>query len=114
MIFGYAQKSYVPENNESILALNNHGKSLFDYKPTEKDFLPTLPLTAEINAFLVDSKSMAETITSNYDAIRKAEKEARGQKWQTSRRGTKQVVMDRRAEDELKKELEKENKNNDL
>ena len=91
-----SQRSYSAAEG-SILDVVADGPSIFDLTPTEEDFLPTLPLTEEINAFLLASKAMASNITTAYDAKRRAEKEAKGQAWQNSRRGTKQATKDRRA-----------------
>lgn len=82
---------------DSLLALNSEGPSIFDLKPSDADFAPTLPLTEEMNAFLLTTRDMAGEITRRYDAKRRAEKEAKGQAWQNSRRGTKQATKDRRA-----------------
>lgn len=84
-------------NGASILALNSQVTSIFDLKAEESDFVSTLPLNEEMNAFLLSTRDMANEITERYDRKRKAEKEAKGQAWQNSRRGTKQATKDRRA-----------------
>lgn len=74
--------------------------SLFDLQPSEEDFLPTYDIEKELREHTLEQRAVAETITNNYDAIRKAEKERLGQDWQTSRRGSKQKANDKRAEAE--------------
>ena len=82
--------------------------SLFEKKATQEDCLPIHPIYEEMSAYVEKMKDVAGNITENYDRKRKAEKEAKGQVWQNSRRGTKQVVKDRRAEAEAQKTLDDE------
>lgn len=78
--------------------------SLFDLHPTEDDFMPTYDGSAELEKTVEENKELAEVITNNYDAVRKAEKEAKGQPWQTTRRSSKQVAADARARAEERKD----------
>lgn len=77
--------------------------SLFDLSPTESDFIETSEPSKVIRSHVVEMQEVADTITNNYDAVRKAEKEAKGQAWQTSRRSSKEKAADLRREAELNK-----------
>lgn len=72
---------------------------LFDLmgQVTEEDFLPTYDIEEAKAQHVDEMREVAGTITDNYDAIRKAEKEAKGQAWQTTRRAPKKVIEDLKA-----------------
>lgn len=74
--------------------------SLFDLKPEKEDFTPLNDPYEVIKDHVEKMKEVGETITTNYDIKRKAEKEAKGQEWQTSRRTSKKKAEDLRAEAE--------------
>lgn len=71
--------------------------SLFDLMANEEDFVPVHNPQEVVKEHVEAMKDVAGTITDNYDAKRKAEKEARGQVWQTSRRTSKKKAADKRA-----------------
>lgn len=71
--------------------------SLFDLMADEDDFEPVHDPQAAVKEHVEAMKVVAGTITDNYDAKRKAEKEAKGQAWQTSRRTSKKKAADKRA-----------------
>lgn len=72
------------------------GVSLFNLAPKKDDFLETYNTEEEIETFINEMKDVAGTVTDNYDAIKKAELEAKGKAWQNSRRTSKQVAKDNR------------------
>lgn len=72
--------------------------SLFDLKPDDSDFIETYDVKAEINKNVEEMKELADKVTTEYDKVRKAEMEAKGQVWQNSRRNTKEVAADNRTE----------------
>lgn len=72
------------------------GVSLFNLAPKKDDFLETYNAEEEIETFINEMKDVAGTVTDNYDAIKKAELEAKGKAWQNSRRTSKQVAKDNR------------------
>lgn len=72
-------------------------QSLFDLVPQEEDFQPTYDVQAALEEIRVETKKTAATVTKAYDAKRKAEKEAKGQEWQTSRQSTKSKAAKARA-----------------
>lgn len=74
--------------------------SLFDMEPAEEDFVPVHDAKQEIRANVVEMQELAGEITEAYDAKRKAEMEASGRAWQTSRRTSKKKAADARAEAE--------------
>lgn len=82
---------------DSVLALSAESASIFGLSPSEADFKTTVPLTEELNAFLLATRDVAGEITRRYDTKMRAKKEAKGQAWQNVRRGTKQATKDRRA-----------------
>ncbi len=73
-------------------------KQLLTLKPKKSDFVEVYEIEEEVSAYIQRMKEVANTITINYDAKRKAEKEAAGQAWQGSRRTSKKVIADVRAE----------------
>jgi hypothetical protein len=75
--------------------------SIFDLVPTEKDIIKTHDTGAVISAHVEEMKEVAGVITDNYDKVRKAEIEAKGKEWQTSRRTSKALAADKRREAEL-------------
>ena len=77
---------------------SSEGKnSLFDLFVTDDDFLEVNDAQQAVQDHVEEMKVVAGTITDNYDKKRRAEKEARGQAWQGSRRTSKKKAADARA-----------------
>lgn len=72
--------------------------SLFDLEPTDDNFVEINDAQTAVKNHVEEMKDVAGVITDNYDAKRRAEKEAKGQVWQTSRRTSKKKAADKRAE----------------
>jgi len=68
--------------------------SIFALSPTEDDFVKTYAIEDEVQEYTLHMRDVAGVITDHYDAKRRAEKEAKGQEWQTKRRGSKAVIAD--------------------
>lgn len=71
--------------------------SLFDLSVSDDDFIEVNDPKEAIEAHVEHMKAVADGITNSYDEKRKAEKEAKGQAWQTSRRTSKKKAADLRA-----------------
>ncbi len=72
--------------------------SLFDLVPTENDFVETYDIDEEVKENVKEMKELAGKITENFDNVRKAEMEEKGQVWQNTRRNSKEVAEDKRNE----------------
>lgn len=99
------QRERIAEKNKARerSRVNKHStklESLFDMEWSESDLLESYPIKEAMREHELLSRGEAETITQNYDAQRRQEKEAKGQAWQTTRRSTKQKVADKRRESE--------------
>lgn len=89
--------------------------SLFDLVPNEDDFIETFDIESEIEEHAEKMRKVADTITNNYDEIRKKEYEKQGKSWQGSRRSSKQVSIDNRNEiNEYIQSLNTSDKNKDI
>lgn len=74
------------------------GVSLFDLIPTKEDFVETYDIDKEVDDHVEHMKTVAGTITDNYDEVQKAKFAETGRAWQGTRRGSKQVAADNRQE----------------
>jgi hypothetical protein len=83
-----------------------NARSLFGLTPQPEDFIPTHDPKQVIHDHVEKMKEVAGIITDNYDAVRRAEKEAKGQIWQTSRRTSKRKAADLREAAQLAAEEE--------
>lgn len=94
------------EINEQRLAedakspLKNPGEyeAIFSLPVTEDDYVKTYAIDEEVEEYTLHMRDVAGIITDAYDVKRRAEKEAKGQDWQTKRRAPKQVIVDKKAE----------------
>lgn len=75
-------------------------KGLFSIEFTKDDFVPTYNAQEVMDKHIEKMNEVADTITTNYDKKRKEEMEAKGQKWQGTRRTSKQLAKDKRLEAE--------------
>lgn len=86
---------------------------LFDLQPKDGDFMETHDLKEEMEKVVDETKKVAETVTTNYDAIVKKRNEEKGIPWQRSKRKGSEVVEAKRrsaidkAVTRLEKELDK-------
>lgn len=71
--------------------------SLFDLAPQPEDFVEVADARQVVSDHVDTMMEVADGITNSYDEKRRAEKEARGQQWQTSRRTSKKLARDKRA-----------------
>lgn len=74
--------------------------SLFDLEPTEEDFVEVVDAHQVVSDHVDHMMEVADGITDAYDKVRRKEKEKKGQAWQTSRRTSKKLAADKRAEAE--------------
>lgn len=86
------------EEAKSPLKTPGEYKSIFDLAVTEDDYVKTYAIDDEVEEYTLHMRDVAGIITDNYDAKRRAEKEAKGQDWQTKRRAPKKVIADKKAE----------------
>lgn len=71
---------------------------IVNLKVTEEDYTPTYPINDEVEEYTLHMRDVAGIITDAYDVKRRAEKDAKGQDWQTKRRAPKKVILDKKAE----------------
>jgi len=69
-------------------------ESIFSLQPNDEDFVATYAIEDEVQEYTLHMRDVAGVITDHYDEKRKAEKLAKGQEWQTKRRGSKAVIAD--------------------
>jgi hypothetical protein len=86
------------EEAKSPLKAPGEYKPIITLKVDEADYVKTYPINDEVETYTLHMRELAGVITDNYDAKRRAEKEAKGQEWQTKRRAPKQVIVDKKAE----------------
>ena len=70
--------------------------SLFSLIPQETDFLETADIDSIMNQKTEKIKANAEIVTSNFDAKRRPELEAKGQAWQQKQSTNKQATQNKR------------------
>lgn len=78
--------------------------SLFDLAPQPEDFVEVVDPRKVVSDHVDTMMEVADGITEAYDDKRRAEKEARGQVWQTARRTSKKLAKDKRAAAEAEAE----------
>jgi hypothetical protein len=71
--------------------------SVYNLSYSDADLLPVHDVEAAVREHTLSMRDVANTITTAYDKKRRAEKEAKGQAWQTVRRSPKTVIADARA-----------------
>lgn len=96
------QRARIQEEEDAKQARKKKPKadavSLFDLAPEDEDFTATYDVKTEVSEHVTKMREVAGTITESYDEVRRAEKEAKGQAWQTVRRSPKKVIADLEAE----------------
>ena len=87
------------KNHHSKHDLSNK-KGLFSIQYKKEDLVDTYDSQEVIEKHIDKMNEVADTITKNYDKKRKQEMELKGQKWQGTRRTSKQLAKDKRIEAE--------------